>query len=78
MIDALKSIMGRFGIPKIVISDNVPQFSSTEFWSFVKFYNFQSKTSSPRYAQSTGRAEKAVQIVKRMIEKSAKNKEDLH
>ena len=61
--------MARFGIPKIVFSDNVPQFSSAEFLAFAKFYNFQSKTV---------RAEKAVQIVKRLIKKSAKNKEDLH
>jgi len=52
VIDALKSIMARFGIPKIILSDNAPQFSSAEFRSFTKLYNFQSKTSSLEYPQS--------------------------
>ena len=43
VIDALKSIMARFGLPKIVFSDNAPQFSSVEFQSFAKFYNFSVK-----------------------------------
>jgi len=46
LIDALKSIMARFGIPKIIFSDNAPRFSSAEFWSCAKFYNFQSKVQS--------------------------------
>jgi len=50
VIDALKSIMARFGIPKIVFSDNALQFSGAEFLLFAKFYNYQSKTSSPEYA----------------------------
>jgi len=63
VIDAFKSIMARFGIPKIIFSDNTPQFSSIEFPSFAKFYNFQSKTV---------RAEKAVQIEKRLIKSQRK------
>jgi len=47
VIDALKSIMARFGIPKIVFSDNAPQFSSPECLSFAKFYNFQSQNVKP-------------------------------
>ena len=69
VIDALKSIMARFGIPKIVFSDNAPQFSSAEFRSFSKFHNFQLKTSSPEYTQSNSRAEKAVQIAKRLMKR---------
>ena len=30
VIDTLKSIMARFGIPKLVFSDNAPQFSSVK------------------------------------------------
>jgi len=49
-LGALESIMARFGTPKIVFSDNAPQFSSAGFLSFAKFHNFQSKTPSPEYA----------------------------
>jgi len=38
VIDALKSIMARFGI--LVFGNNAPQFSSAEFLSSTKFYNF--------------------------------------
>jgi len=78
VIAALKLIMARFGILKIVLSDNMPQFSSAEFLSFAKFYNFQSKSSSPEYPQSNGRAEKSVKIAKKLITKSAKNNEYPH
>ena len=78
VIDSLKSIMSRYGIPKIVFSDNGPQFSSAEFKSFAKEYNFNPETSSPYYAQSNGRSEKAVQIAKRLLKKSALNNEDPH
>ena len=70
--------MSRYGIPKIVFSDNGPQFSSAEFKSFAKEYNFNPETSSPYYAQSNGRSEKAVQIAKRLLKKSALNNEDPH
>ena len=78
VIDAPKSIMARFGISKIVFSDNAPEFSSAEFLSFALFFNFQSTMSSPEYAQSNGRGEEDVQIAKRLIKNSAKNNEDPH
>jgi len=66
--------MAKFGIPKIVFSDNAPQFSSAEFLSFAKFYNFQSRTSSPEYLQSNGRAEQALQTAKRLIKSRRKQR----
>lgn len=40
IITALKSIFSRFGIPETVISDNGPQYASTEFEDFAKSYGF--------------------------------------
>ena len=54
VITHLKSIFSRHGIPKEVISDNGPEFSSTSFSNFAKQWDFKHNPSSPRYPQSNG------------------------
>ena len=34
VIDALKAVFARYGIPETLVSDNGPQYSSTEFAEF--------------------------------------------
>jgi transposase InsO family protein len=67
VIGELKAIFGRWGIPEIVVSDNGPQFSSETFASFASQWNFTHVTSSPKFPQSNGEAEKAVDISKRLL-----------
>jgi hypothetical protein len=69
IIENLKNIFAIHGIPEKFIADNMP-FNSNEFWRFSKEWNFQIHTSSPRYAQSNGLAEKAVGICKKMLSKT--------
>lgn len=69
IIVALKSIFSRHGIPEIVRSDNGPQYASQEFATFADSYGFRLVTSSPRYPQSNGQAERAVQTVKQILTK---------
>ena len=69
IIKELKAMFARFGIPDTLISDNGPQFASAELSVFTKTWMFEHKTSSPRYAQSNGKAENAVQTVKRLFKK---------
>ena len=70
IIGMLKSMFARHGIPEIVMSDNGPQYSSAEFLEFSKKYGFTHITSSPRYPQSNGEAERAVQTIKNLLTKA--------
>ena len=60
IVTHMKSIFARQGIPKIVVSDNGPQFSSYGFDTFAKQWDFKHVTSSPTYPQSNGMAARTV------------------
>ena len=66
---ALKGLFARYRVPDTLVTDNGPQFSSTEFLTFSKVWGFHHVTSSPCYPQSNGKAENAVKIVKRLFSK---------
>ena len=70
IIEALKSVFSRYGMPEIVMSDNGPQYSSNEFNVFAKKYNFSHVTSSPLFPQSNGQVERAIQTVKKLLKRS--------
>ena len=65
----LKKIFSRHGIPDILFNDNGPQFDSQEFTSFADDWQFKHITS-PRYPQSNGDVERAVQAMKMILKKS--------
>jgi len=69
VITALKAIFSRHGIPDLIHSDNGPQYASQEFLEFSNSYGFHLLTSSLRYPQSNGQAERTVQTVKQMLKK---------
>ena len=69
IIQALKTIFARHGIPDEVRSDNGPQYHSDEFAQFAKDWGFQHSTSSPRYPQANGEVERAVKTVKNVLKK---------
>jgi len=69
VINKLQTIFSRFGVPEIVMADNMP-FASLEFRKFADMWNFQVSTSSPNYPQSNGQAERAIQTVKRLMKKA--------
>jgi len=69
VIEVLKQLFGRLGIPRQLVADNMP-FGSFKFREFSNKWNFQIITSSPHYAQSNGLAERGVGIAKDMLKKS--------
>jgi transposase InsO family protein len=70
VIRALKSTFARYGGAYVVFSNNGPCYSSAEFTVFAENDGFRHDTSSPKYAQSNGAAEKAVQTAKTILSKA--------
>ena len=69
VIRDLKAIFARHGILEEVRSDNGPQYASIEFTHFAKEWGFKRTTSSPRFPQSNGEAERAVETTKSLLKK---------
>ena len=67
IIDAMRNIYARFGIPEFVQSDNGPQYASNEFHNFAKAYDFNHVTSSPLFPQNNGQAERTVKTIKALL-----------
>ena len=70
VIQQLKSIFARHGIPEQVMSDNGPQFLLRHSPILPKTYDFTHVTSSPHFPQSNGKAERAVKTMKNLLEKA--------
>lgn len=70
VIERMKSIFARHGIPETVVTDNGPQFSCSQFEQFANDYGFGHITVSPRYPQANGEIERMVQTIKRLVLKS--------
>jgi hypothetical protein len=63
IVYCLKQQFARHGLPVELVSDN-SSFNSSEFARFASMYEFRHTTSSPRYAQSNGKAENSVRTAK--------------
>ncbi|XP_032226847.1 uncharacterized protein K02A2.6-like [Nematostella vectensis] len=65
----MKNAFSRHGIRDIIVTDNGPQFASAEFNKFAATWGFDHISSSPRYAQSNGESERAVETIKNFLKK---------
>lgn len=78
VITVLREIWARFGLPKQVVSDNGPPFSSSEFSEFLAGNGIEQIFSAPYHPASNGAAENAVKICKRAIKKALKQGVEVH
>ena len=76
VMNQIKSVVARHGIPRVVVTDNGPQFSAYAFAEFAKRYGFKHETSSPYLPRANGQAEKGVGIVKQLLSRAKENNED--
>ena len=68
-------MFSRHGIPDQVVVDNMP-FSSKSFRQFARDWGFAVCTSSPRYPQSNGMSERAIQTIKNLLRKAFEDGND--
>ena len=64
IIEFLKELFSRHGIPDVLVTDNGPQNCCREFTEFSEEWEFKHVTSSPSHVKSNGKAESAVKVAK--------------
>ena len=70
VINKIKKIFARHGIPKELYTDNGPEYTAQSFKHFAKEWDFRHVTSSPHVPQSNGFVERAIQTVKKSLKKA--------
>ena len=66
-ISVLREMFARYGLPRQLVSDNGPQFTSGEFKQFLHANGIKHITTAPYHPSSNGAAERLVQTVKQAI-----------
>ena len=69
VIEELRSLFAKFGLPEMVVTDNGTGFVSREFEEFLRRNGVKHTTSAPYHPASNGLAERAVQVIKRGLKK---------
>jgi len=67
----MKSIFSRHGIPQTVISDNGPQYDSSDMKQFSSSYEFKHVTSSSYYPKGNGLVGRMVKTVKSLLKETS-------
>lgn len=70
VINFFKDYFSRWGISEVLVTDNGPPFSSTEFNSFMKRNGVNHIFTPPYHPQSNGAAENCVSVFKNKIKKA--------
>lgn len=76
-IKQLSEVFARFGLPKQIVSDNGPPFTSGDFSQFLASNAVEHLFSAPYHAASNGAAENAVKTIKRVIKKAIRENLDI-
>lgn len=63
-IGKLRELFARYGLPRIIVSDNGPQFVAEEFQVFCKANSVRHVTGVPYHPKTNGLAERAVRTFK--------------
>ncbi|KAL0860048.1 hypothetical protein ABMA27_010363 [Loxostege sticticalis] len=76
--DSLRRHFSRFGLPKRIVSDNGPPFSSAAFAQYLECNGIKHTLVPPYHPSSNGAAENAVRTIKRVLKKAELEKEDIN
>lgn len=70
-IEQLRVIFATHGLPRKVVTDNGPTFTSEQFRNFMSLNGITHVTTAPYHPSSNGLAERAVQTVKQGLKRTA-------
>lgn len=76
-LTCLRQLFARFGLPKIIVTDNGPPFFSFEFSKFMKENGINHIFSPPYHPESNGQAENSVKTIKLALKKAYEEKRNL-
>ena len=76
-IRVLREMFATYGLPQQLVSDNGPQFTSTEFADFLKQNGIKHIKSAPYHPSTNGAAERFVRTLKHAL-KCARTDQDQH
>ncbi|XP_053608362.2 uncharacterized protein K02A2.6-like [Plodia interpunctella] len=77
VIKVLRETFARFGLPRQIVSDNGPPFSSREYADFMSKNGIMVTFSAAYHPSSNGAAEGAVKLCKRAVKKAMRDKIDI-
>ena len=69
-MEALRSLLSRYGLPEQLVSTNRPQFTCSEFIHFMWANRIKHIRSAPYHPSSNGQVERFVQTLKRSLRAS--------
>ena len=70
VVSLLKEMFAEHGIPKVLCSDNGPQYVSAQFTNFCISWGITHKTSSLHYPQSNGFTEACIKFIKHALQQA--------
>ncbi|KAL5510070.1 hypothetical protein EMCRGX_G005543 [Ephydatia muelleri] len=76
-IKALRKIFCRFGLPRVIVSDNGPQFIASEFKDFCTANNITHIRATPYHPKTNRLAERAVRTFKERFSATKMHRDDL-
>ena len=76
VIKKYKKIFSQYGIPKELITDSGPEFTSQHFKKLAKSWDFKHQTVSPHYHQSNSLVEPSIQTIKQTLKKAKYDKSE--
>ena len=77
LVQEMKAVFAKLGVPNVIVSDGGPQYTSAEFRDFMKHWQIEHRVSSPRNPQSNGMAEHCVQTMEASLLKTIEEGEDV-
>ncbi len=66
-LEVLRALFARFGLPRALVLDNGPQFTSKEFGDFMVANGIKHLQSAPYHPATNGTAERFVQTFKQAL-----------